>query len=127
MDARTANDTGVPALPASARREIVASAKAVPAARARANAAPSLVRVLGQVRRAGRPLAGYGLSFLTPSPGRDLEERDWGFTDEEGRYEVEIPAARYVVWNEDGDDVTEVVVSGGRNEFYLDIDLRPAR
>lgn len=81
----------------------------------------------GQVCRAGRPLTGYGVSFLALAPGRDPEESDWDFTDEEGRYEVELRAARYVVRDENGTDVTAAVVLTDGKEFSLDIDLGPAR
>jgi len=83
--------------------------------------------VRGQVCRTGRPLAGYGLSFLALVPGREPEEDDWDFTDEEGRFEVELRAGRHFVQDENGTIVTAVVVPTGRKDLFLDVDPGPAR
>ncbi len=124
----TATDARILAVPAQTRREAVGKAESsAPVVPVAPDPVPSLVRVVGNVRRAGRPLAGFDLSFLVLEWGRDLEECDWSFTDDVGRYEVELPAARYVVRDEAGAEVAEVVVPGGGDEFALDLDLGPAR
>ena len=89
-----------------------------------------LVRVHGQVRRSGVPVEGFDLSFREPGSGQDEEnEEDWSFTDEDGRYEVELRAERrYVVVDDDDESyVTEVAVPGGESELVLDIYLPRAR
>ncbi len=122
-DARV-HDAGV--LPESARRELVVPRdELVTAVPSPADAGSSLVRVQGHLRRAGRPLAWNDLSFQVLAQGQG--ECDWGFTDEEGLYEVELSPARYAVRTEDGSLVTEVIVPEGREELALDLDLGLAR
>jgi len=88
----------------------------------RAAPLPERVRVHGQVRRSGRPVADYDLSF--ESVGLRSNEDDWDSTDEDGRYEVEVRADHYVVRNEAaGPWVTGVTVPAGAREIVVDIDL----
>ena len=83
-----------------------------------------LVRVYGLVRRDGRPVANYDLVFQTMGWGPDNEEGDWDFTDEQGRYEVELLPACYVVRNDDeGPWLANVVVPEGKDELVVNIDL----
>lgn len=110
-------------IPVEVFREVAVPAGAAPALPARPSAAPTLVRVSGQIHRGGRPLTGYGLSFLTLGPGGPTEERDWDFTDEDGRFAVELTAARYLVRNDDGAELADLVVLADREELPLDIDL----
>ena len=80
------------------------------------------VRVRGQVRRAGRAVADYVLAFRDS----DDDEVEWEFTDDEGRFEVELSPASYVVMNDDeGTCAANVVVSAGETELVLNIDLPP--
>lgn len=117
----------VDATDAAGRREISASPPAPAEARAAPPPAPrELVRVLGQVRRNGRPVVDYDLSFERSGPRPD--EEDWDSTDEDGRYEVELPAARYDVWNDGGGPwLTTLVVLPQEREVVLDIDLPSER
>ena len=82
------------------------------------------MRVHGQVRRSGFPVAGYDLVFQAVGGGLDGDEDDWDFTDVDGRYQVRLPAASYVVRNDDeGPWTTNVVVPRGVDELVVDIDL----
>ncbi len=125
-------------VPAGARQTVVVPAEE-PVVVVAPNPTPSLVRVVGHIRRAGRPLAGCDLTFRSLEQGRERKEGDWAFTDwdftdwaftdwdftdEDGRYEVELPAARYAVRSEDGGLVAEVLVPEGRKSFDLDLDVR---
>ncbi len=83
-----------------------------------------LVRVHGQVRKDGRPVADYDLVFQPIVGGLDSDREDWDFTDENGRYEVELPAACYVVRKDDeGPWLANAVVPKGKDELVLNIDL----
>lgn len=91
---------------------------------------PDRVRVSGQVRRAGRPIADFDLTFR--SVGSRSKDDDWDSTDEEGRYEVEVRADHYVVLNDALAAsaarerwLTRVTVPAGERELVLDIDLPP--
>ncbi len=92
---------------------------------AREVSSPGLVRVHGQVRWAGRPVSDYDLAFQ--AAGEKAGETDWDFTDEDGRYEVLLPASSYAVLHDDeGHWVADVVVPEGRDELVLDFDLPAA-
>ncbi|MEW6746236.1 MAG: hypothetical protein AB1486_26140 [Planctomycetota bacterium] len=85
-----------------------------------------LVRVHGHVRRDGHAAPDFDISFHAMGGGPDTSEEDWDFTDEAGRYEVELPAGCYVVLNDDGGPwVANAVVAEGVDELLLDIDLPP--
>ena len=79
--------------------------------------------VHGRVRRAGAAIEGFDLVFEPldrplGSPG------DWDFTDDEGRYEVEVPPGSYAVRrDDDGAWVRDALVPAGLEELELDIDL----
>lgn len=84
---------------------------------------PALVHVHGQVRSGGLPMADCDLAFeaVNGSTGR---EEDWDFTDRDGRYEVQLPAGRYRVFDDDeGSWTTSVLVPEGQPEFLLNIEL----
>ena len=69
---------------------------------------------------------GYDLSFrrVGPEPGGEEDEEDWDFTDEDGRYKVELRSGRYDVLDESaGSLVTSVTVEAWQQEVLLDIDL----
>ena len=104
------------------RREVLATAAApVPTS---SSGSRGLVRVHGQVRRGSRPVPNYDLVFQSLGEGPDFGEEDWDFTDEDGRYEVRLPAATYAVLNDDeGPCLTYVVAPKGKDEVVLDIDL----
>lgn len=86
------------------------------------------VRVHGRVRRGGRPVADYDLSFHLAGGGLADDGVEWDFTDDEGRYEVVLPPARYLVLNgEQGPFRTDVVVPPGEPELQLDLDLPAGR
>jgi hypothetical protein len=89
--------------------------------------APALtdpVRVHGCVLRAGVPVEGVVLSFHHMEGGRARPDVDWDFTDDEGRFEVRLPAARYEAWNEDDEvKIAQLSVSPDAREVVLDIDL----
>ena len=120
-------NTGVQryAVPEGSRREVItASDKDLPEGEVQASTTGRLVRVHGLVLRDGRPAANYDLVFQTMGFGPDNEEEDWDFTDENGRYEVELPPACYVVRNDDeGPWLANVVVPKGKDELVLNIDL----
>lgn len=80
------------------------------------------VLVRGRVLRAGRPVADCDLSFSPAGvPG---DEHDWDYTDRRGRYEVLLPAGRYVVRaDEGGPGLAEVDVLRGRRALVADIEL----
>jgi hypothetical protein len=87
-----------------------------------------LVLVQGQVRRRGRPLAGYDLAFHAWGEELARNEADWDFTDDEGRYQVRLPAARYLVRNEDEERwLGTLIVPGDQDRLTVDLDLPPAR
>ena len=93
-------------------------------ARVSATSSADPVRVHGQVRRGGRPVAKVDLAFRAIGAELDDDEGDWDFTDENGRYEVLLAPARYVVLNDDeGSWITNMVVSAGEDELVLDLDL----
>ena len=108
-------------MPGESRRELVAQRDA-----AAATADRGLVRVHGQVRQAGRPVANYDLVFKPLDDGRDVGQGDWDFTDSNGRYEVLLPAAAYAILNDDeGPCLWNVVVPRNKAELVLDLDLPP--
>lgn len=84
----------------------------------------ALVRVRGQVFRSGQPLGGCELSFHFADRQPISKEIDWDFTDRSGRYEVELPAARYVVCSEDDGSWTGAMqVPEHREEIVVDFHL----
>jgi hypothetical protein len=76
----------------------------------------------------GRPLAGYDLAFHAWGEELARDEADWDFTDDEGRYQVRLPAARYLVRNEDEERwLGTLIVPGDQDRVTVDLDLPPAR
>ena len=129
---RAANELAIDGSADEVRRAVQAvSSEAPPGDReaTRVSSSPrALVLVQGQVRRRGRPLAGYDLAFHTLGKGVAEREADWDFTDEEGRYQVRLPAARYLVRNEDEERwLGGVVVPEGEGRVVIDLDLPPER
>jgi len=63
------------------------------------------------------------LSFR-PVGDEHTGEEDWDFTDEDGRYAVELRAGRYdVLQDAAGSLVTRVTVAAWQEEVLLDLDL----
>ncbi len=84
------------------------------------------IRVCGQVRRCGQPVPRCELTFYFA--GQEWRDRhaDWDLTDREGRYEVEIPAATYLVCCDAGwGAVITLVLRSGQGPLAFDIELPP--
>ncbi|MEW6074219.1 MAG: hypothetical protein AB1726_16695 [Planctomycetota bacterium] len=80
------------------------------------------VRVRGRVLRGGWSVEGWDLEFRTAGP--DGPEVDWDFTDEEGRYEVLLPAAScFVTSPEDESWTARLDVPVGQESWTRDIEL----
>lgn len=115
--------------PAEPRRDTTAAAAdAPPNAPGRVDppAAPlhDRVRVLGRMSRAGLPVADYDLAFHALHAGLASDPEDWDVTDEDGRFEVELPVGGYAVIHADGGPwIRDVLVPGDEPELALDIDL----
>ncbi len=106
----------IDAAPEKARPEVRRSSLLLPMP-------PELVRVHGRVQRYGRPVAGCEVAFRTLEE-RFGEEADWDLTDEDGRYEVRLLAASYVLAGDDDEPwTTNAVIPEGPEEFVLDIEL----
>jgi hypothetical protein len=83
-----------------------------------------LVRVRGQLRLAGLPIEGFDLSFRSLEATPAQIQAAWDFTDENGRYEVRLPPARYSLGSDDQTGWSvEFRVPGDQAEHALDIDL----
>ncbi len=118
---------GGPPIASCADTRHAVKVQVMPGGEAGSERAPPLsprVRVRGQVRRGGRPVADFDLSF--ESVGLRPDEDDWDSTDEDGRYAVEVRADRYVVINDVSSRwLTHVTVPAGERELVVDIDLPP--
>lgn len=80
------------------------------------------IRVRGLVSANGQPADGLDVFFRGAG---DAEEagRDWDMTDEDGRFEVRLPAARYDVFDEEGRWLARLTLGSAVEEYTLDIDL----
>jgi hypothetical protein len=86
----------------------------------------ALVRVRGQVLKSGLLVRGCDLSFRAAAGRAREDEVEWDFTDRNGRYEVELPAAAYVVCSEDAAPwAVAILVPDDREELVLDLHLPP--
>ncbi len=82
------------------------------------------VRVHGRVWRGGRPVEGVALAFVRSEEGASGDDVDWDLSDEDGTYEVRLPAASYRVVGDDGEISTQdVSVPSGLEELACDIHL----
>ena len=129
---RATNELAIDGSADEVRRAVQAvSSEAPPGDReaTRVSSSPrALVLVQGQVRRRGRPLAGYDLAFHALGERVAEEETDWDFTDDEGRYQVRLRAARYLVRNEDEERwIGTLIVPGDQERVTVDLDLPPGR
>ena len=114
------DETGGPARsPAAARRAVHPE----PGVASTARAPLALVLVHGRVHAAGAPVTDYDVSFRALGADERDEEIDWDFTDDRGRYSVRLPAARYLVANDDDQLLAELTVPRDADEVLLDLHL----
>ncbi len=82
------------------------------------------VRVHGRVWSQGRPVEGVALAFVRWEQESMGDEVDWDFSDEDGNYEVRVPAARYrLVSNDEEGSAGDILVPSGVEVLAWDIHL----
>jgi len=108
--------------PVAVRRSLVAEA-APPSEKATArpaDRASARIPVCGQVRGGRGAVADYDLSFhVAGAPAK--RAADWDFTDEAGRFEVELPAGTYSVYGVGELPIATFDVTAGSEKLLLDL------